>query len=80
MGYETETMDSLLKKVADSVLLGSFQKCLLVWESVVNIGDPDINLYNAWEDGVCSAYDISFERKKISAQLKREYGGISVFE
>ena len=80
MGYETETMDSLLKKVADSVLLGSFQKCLLVWESLVNIGDPDINLYNAWEDGVCSAYDISFERKKISAQLKREYGGISVFE
>ena len=80
MGYETETMGSLLKKVADSVLLGSLQKCLLVWESLVNIGDPDINLYNAWKDGVCSAYDISFERKKISAQLKREYGGISVFE
>jgi para-nitrobenzyl esterase len=80
MGFETETMASLLKRVADSVLLGSFQKCLLVWESLVNIGDPDINLYNAWEDGVCSAYDIIFERKKISAQLKREHGGISVFE
>ncbi|MBV32370.1 MAG: carboxylesterase [Porticoccaceae bacterium] len=80
MGSETETMDSLLKKVADSVFLGPIQKCLLVWESLVNIGDPDINRYNVWEDGVCSAYDITLERKRISAQLKREHGGTSVFE
>ena len=80
MGFETETMDSLLKKVADSVFLGPIQKCLLVWESLVNIGDPDIDRYNVWEDSVCSAYDITLERKRISAQLKREHGGTSVFE
>lgn len=80
MDFETETMDSLLNKVADSVVLGPIQKCLLVWESLVNIGDPDINRFNVWEGGMCSAYDIAYEKKRISAQLKREHGGITVFE
>ena len=55
------------------------EKCLLVRETVINIGDPNLSLLNNWNNGSCNEFDLEFELRRIEDDLISKYGQVSVF-
>jgi hypothetical protein len=55
------------------------EKCLLVDETLQNIGDPLDDEYLNWNEGACKQFNIKKERKKIEDDLIAEYGSVSVY-
>jgi para-nitrobenzyl esterase len=78
LDFETETLDSLLKKVANFSDASYAEKCILVWETLINIGDADIAGYKSWNNGQCAKFDARAEQNKIAKKLIEKYGSSSV--
>lgn len=75
---ETDTLDSLLAKVAADSHAQREEKCLMVWDTLVNIGDRDIERYNAWNNGQCASFDALTEQSNMVRELIEKYGSTSV--
>ena len=76
--FETETLDSLLLQVVEDTHASHSEKCLLVWETLINIGNPDIARYQSWNDSQCEQFNARAEQTRIAAELIEEYGTASV--
>ena len=55
------------------------EKCLLVKETLDNIGDPLNDEYLNWNQGSCRQFNVNAERQKIKDSLIAEYGSVSVY-
>jgi len=55
------------------------EKCLLVQETFLNIGDYLEDEFMEWNQGTCKQFDMDFERKKIETDLIEEYGSATVY-
>ncbi len=69
-----ETLEALLAEVQAPSMLAPLQRCLMVWDTVVNIGRPRYELYNEWHNGECAAIDAIAEKATIKAAYEREFG------
>ena len=75
---EKDSMDSLLEKVRLSDVPSDLQKCMIIWESLINIGDPDLDSLASWENGLCDGFDMLQEQKDIQKRLIAQYGTIGI--
>ena len=71
-------MDDILS-FANTNVATDLEKCLLVRETVINIGDPNLSLLNNWNNGLCNRFDLESELRKIEDDLISKYGQVSVF-
>ena len=55
------------------------EKCLLVKETLDNIGDPLDEEYAQWNEGACKQFNLTKERKKIEDDLIAEFGSASLY-
>jgi len=78
LDFETQTLDSLLEAVVSFNGASHSEKCILVWETLINIGDADIPRYQSWNNGQCAAFDARAEQDKIAKKLIDKYGSSSV--
>jgi para-nitrobenzyl esterase len=78
LDFETQTLDSLLASVASFSDASYSEKCILVWETLINIGDADVPRYKAWNNGQCAAFDARAEQDRIAEKLIEKYGSASV--
>jgi len=78
MGVESKSMDSLLGAIVDHPVPTDLEKCLIVWESLINVGDPNVDAFRRWNDGFCEKFDVRQEQKDIQTRLISEFGSIGV--
>jgi para-nitrobenzyl esterase len=78
LASETATLDSLLSQVAGRQQLSHLQQCLLVWDSLTKVGEPDYAAYNVWNRGQCADVDASHEQVLIDERLREKYGSEKV--
>ena len=78
VGIEEHSLVSLLDSVAEFSTSDLLQKCMIVWESSINIGDPSLDLVDTWQDGQCKRYDVLQEQKEIQDRLISKFGSVSV--
>ena len=78
LGYDSATLESLLARVAKNNHASHKEKCILVWETLVNIGDPDIARYKRWNGGDCASVDARAEQNSTAARLIRKYGSATL--
>jgi para-nitrobenzyl esterase len=78
MSVEDKTMPSLLNGIADHSSSTDLEKCMIVWESLINVGDPQLDTHNAWNDGFCNKFDVRAEQKQLTARLVDEFGSVGV--
>ena len=76
--HDKKNMDDILN-FANTNVATDLEKCLLVRETVINIGDPNLSLLNNWNNGSCNKFDLESELRKIEDDLIRKYGQVSVF-
>ena len=55
------------------------EKCLLVQETLFNIGDYLEDEFAQWNQGACKQFDMDYERKKIETDLIEEFGSATVY-
>jgi para-nitrobenzyl esterase len=81
LGLESERddMDSLLRKIANTDVASELEKCIIAWESLINVGNPEIARYHAWDDRRCTNYDIVYEQQRIAEELREAYGSVAIF-
>lgn len=75
---DRSTMSSLLDEAKQSELLSDLELCLLVWDTLTRVGEPDYTAYNTWDDGRCSAVDAGAEQAAINAGIIAEHGSTNV--
>jgi para-nitrobenzyl esterase len=75
---DKKNMDDILSFAKTNVAT-DLEKCLLVRETVINIGDPNVSLLKNWNNGSCNRFDLEFELRKIEDDLISKYGQVSVF-
>ena len=72
-----------LRLILDNVKLSPIgtllEKCLLVEETLFNIGDRLDDELSKWNQGACNKFDMDMERKKIETDLIEEYGSATVY-
>ena len=78
LDFETQTLDSLLARVAADDHATYAEKCIMVWETLINIGDPDIPRYKTWNNSQCQSFDARAVQDKIASDLIQKYGTASV--
>ena len=71
-------METLLDSVADSDVSNLLEKCMIVWESSINIGDPMVEFVDTWQGGQCNKYDVLQEQKDIQHRLISEFGSVTI--
>ncbi|MDG0969185.1 MAG: carboxylesterase family protein [Porticoccaceae bacterium] len=78
MDTELHSLQSLLDSISIDIIPSDLEKCLIVWESLVNVGDPDIVAFNQWNESACRDIDIRRKQQDINEALRVEFGSISV--
>lgn len=73
------SIEYILGRVRLSPVGTLLEKCLLVDETLQNIGDPLDDEYLNWNEGACKQFNTNKERKKIADDLIAEYGSVSVY-
>ena len=76
--FETETLDTLLAGIAADSNASHIEKCLLVWETLINIGNADVARYQSWNNGQCEKLNARAEQERIAVELIEEFGTASV--
>ena len=76
--FETETLDTLLAGIAADSNASHIEKCLLVWETLINIGNADIARYQSWNNGQCEKLNARAEQERIAVELIEQFGTASV--
>ncbi len=75
---DSSTMASLLDEAGRSKLLAGKELCLLVWDTLVRIGEPDYATYTSWDEGRCSQVDAEAEHAAINRAIIAEFGSTNV--
>jgi para-nitrobenzyl esterase len=78
LDFESETLSSLLTKIAENKHADTLEKCMMVWETLVNVGDRDIPRYKSWNNNQCANFDARKAQESIAAELIAEFGDTSV--
>ena len=68
--------EQLLNRIAASAVVSELERCLLAWEMVTAVGDPDYRIYTDWQSGRCAGVDAVAEKRRIRAELEAKYGSI----
>ena len=76
--FETETLDTLLAGIAADSNASHIEKCLLVWETLINIGNADVARYQSWNNGQCKKLNARAEQERIAVELIEQFGTASV--
>jgi len=76
---EEFSIDSLLDLLIYNTTASDLEKCIIVWESLINVGNPDIERFEQWNDGFCSRFDIMEEQQKLSMELREQYGSTTIW-
>jgi para-nitrobenzyl esterase len=76
--FETETLDTLLAGIAADSNASHIEKCLLVWETLINIGNADVARYQSWNNGQCEKLNARAEQERIAVELIEQFGTASV--
>jgi para-nitrobenzyl esterase len=69
----------LLDLLTDNTTASDLEKCTIVWESLINVGNPDIERFDQWNEGFCSRFDILEEQRKVSMELREQYGSTTIW-
>jgi para-nitrobenzyl esterase len=75
---DRKTLGSLLDEVSRSRVLSDLELCLLAWETLTKVGEPDYAAYAAWDQGRCAGIDAAAEQAAIDEALIAEHGSTSV--
>jgi len=75
---DRSTMSSLLDEARRSDLLSGLELCLLVWDTLTKVGEPDYAAYEKWENGHCSKVDAGAEQAIINNEIIAEHGSTNV--
>jgi len=73
-----ETLQGLLDEMESPSMLTPMQRCLMLWDTVVNIGRPQYNLYRQWHGGERATIDALAEKANIKAAYEREFGSAAL--
>ncbi len=76
--FALETVTPVLAKIAESTHADPAEKCLMVWETLVNVGDRDIPRYKTWNNSQCVNFDARKAQENIAIELIEEFGATSV--
>ena len=76
---EMLSLEFITENIRLSLVGTLLEKCLLVQETFLNIGDYSEKEFTKWNQGACKQFDIDFERKKIETDLIEEYGSATVY-
>ena len=76
--FETETLDTLLAGIAEDDNASQIEKCLLLWETLTNVGSADVARYRSWNNGQCEQLDARAEQERVAIDLIEEFGTSSV--
>ena len=68
------TLEGLLAEIVAPSRLDATERCLLVWEMVTNIGQPEYGDYERWNEGECADFDARGTKMAITEALIEEYG------
>lgn len=79
LSLEDMTFDELVNNIASIEGFSPTERCLLLWESLVNIGLPKYGDYTRWNDGACADVDAVGEKLAIKSALEAEFGTAKVF-
>ena len=74
------SLTELLAPVSESRLLNHEERCTLLWDSVVNIGQPDYALYREWDNGRCRTFDVKQYKRETRDALVAQFGSASVLD
>jgi len=78
LDFELETLTSVLAKIAANTHADPIEKCLMVWETLINVGDRDIPRYKSWNNRQCADFDAREAQENIAIELIEEFGDTSV--
>lgn len=73
------TLEHAVAPVVGALGFSTVERCLVLWDSFVNIGVPDYEGYQSAFEGVCRDSDALAARRAIEASLIREYGSVDIF-
>ena len=73
---DVPSREELLDRVASSAVVSELERCLLAWEMVTAVGDPDYGAYTRWENGRCAEVDAVAEKRRIRDELEAQYGSV----
>ena len=76
---EDNNLDKLVAGIFTSnVGLSNLQMCLMARDSLKNIGDSLFHQLPKLSSGLCNAYDLDQEYRKLEKELIQKYGSLSV--
>jgi para-nitrobenzyl esterase len=78
ISQDSATMTSLLAEVKRSEQVTDKEICLLVWDTLTKVGEPDYATYQTWDQGHCADVDADAEQAAINAAIIAEHGSTSV--
>ena len=79
LSIEETNPDDLMQIVADSSILTTIQKCLLVWDTLTNIRQPDYSGYRSWNNEACREINALQNKQQIENAIVEEFGSTDVF-
>ncbi len=79
LSIEETSPSDLMQIVADSSLLTSLQKCLLVWDTLTNVRQPDYEAYLNWNNEACREIDALKHKQQIEDAIIEKFGSTDVF-
>ncbi len=79
LSIEETSPSDLMQIVADSSLLTSLQKCLLVWDTLTNVRQPDYEAYLNWNNEACRDIDALKHKQQIEDAIIEKFGSRDVF-
>lgn len=68
------TLEGLLQEIEAPSRLNDAERCILVWEMVTNIGQPEYGDYERWNAGECADFNARASKRAITEALVEEYG------
>jgi len=73
---DSDTLDSLLERIEGFSHMTQREKCLLGWETLTKVGQPDYTAFERW--GYCPGFDAVAVQEEIKGALIAEFGSTSV--
>jgi para-nitrobenzyl esterase len=78
LSFGAEDRVGLMNDIAQTTVLSPLQQCLLLWELLTAVGQPDYAAYSDWAGGQCQDVDAVAEKRAIRTRLEAQYGSASL--
>ncbi len=75
-GRDTDTIDSLLARIEGFNHMSQQERCLLGWETLTKVGQPDYERFERWS--YCQNFDAVAFQLNVKNELIEQYGTTSV--